>query len=106
MGQSPSSRTQGNIKAAITSTMNHNQSSTRATSSSTTGTLEHLHLTVRQGEIENTSNGKRSGAALPHSGRDGKGRDTCSFYPFDNFFVHFLPFFAPMSPDFAHCVTC
>ena len=46
------------------------------------------------------------GAALPHFGRDGKSRDTCYFYPFDKFFVYFLPFFAPLSLDFAHCVTC
>ena len=47
-----------------------------------------------------------SGAALPHFGRDGKGGDTCFFCPFDKFFGHFFLFFAPMSPDFAHCVTC
>ena len=46
------------------------------------------------------------GAALPHFGRDGKGGDTCFFCPFDKFFGHFFLFFAPMSPDFAHCVTC
>ena len=45
------------------------------------------------------------GAALPHFGRDGKGGDTCFFCPFDKFFGHFFLFFAPMSPDFAHCVT-
>ena len=47
-----------------------------------------------------------SGAALPHFGRYGKGGDTCFFCPFDKFFGHFFLFFAPMSPDFAHCVTC
>ena len=26
--------------------------------------------------------------------------------PYDKFFGHFFLFFAPMSPDFAHCVTC
>ena len=47
-----------------------------------------------------------SGAALSHFGRDGKSGDTCYFCPFDKFFGHFFLFFAPMSPDFAHCVTC
>ena len=40
-----------------------------------------------------------STGAAPHIGRDGKGEDTC-------FFAHIFPFFAPMSPDFAHSVTC
>ena len=40
----------------------------------------------------------QAGAALAHFGRDGKGGDTC--------FGNFFPFFAPMSPDFAHGVTC
>ena len=48
---------------------------------------------------------KYSGAALPH-GRDGEDGETCFFCPIDKFFGHFVPFFAPMSPDFAHCVTC
>ena len=50
--------------------------------------------------------GLKTGAALPHFGRDGKGGDTCFFCPFDKFLGHFFLFFAPMSPDFAHCVTC
>ena len=52
------------------------------------------------------ASGNLAGAALPHFGRDGKGGDTCFFCPFDKFFGHFFLFFAPMSPDFAHCVTC
>ena len=59
-----------------------------------------------RGEGEGSNQTRQSGAALPHFGRDGKGGDTCFFCPFDMFFGHFILFFAPMSPDFAHCVTC
>ena len=58
------------------------------------------------GSIYQSELGIVPGAALPHFGRYGKGGDTCFFYPFDKFFGHFFLFFAPMSPDFAHCVTC
>ena len=40
--------------------------------------------------------GPSPGAALPHFGRDGKGRDTCFFCPIDKFFGNFFLFFDPM----------
>ena len=56
--------------------------------------------------LDSIGRGSSPGAALPHFGRYGKGGDTGFFCPFDKFFGHFFLFFAPMSPDFAHCVTC